>query len=168
VTRTRAAVGSLLFAVGQPGVIGVLVPYWITGGWKGSGTAPPLEVGGAVMLAVGIGIRAHTVIRFVLEGAGTPFPAAPTENLVVGGLYRYVRNPMYLAVIAIILGQAALLGSAALVLYAAIVWLIVASFVRFYEEPTLSRKYGEQYAAYRRAVRAWWPRTTPWTGGPSR
>jgi protein-S-isoprenylcysteine O-methyltransferase Ste14 len=108
------------------------------------------------------------VIRFVLEGAGTPFPAAPTENLVVGGLYRYVRNPMYLAVIAIILGQAALLGSAALVIYAAIVWLIVASFVRFYEEPTLSRKYGEQYAAYRRAVRAWWPRTTPWTGGPSR
>jgi protein-S-isoprenylcysteine O-methyltransferase Ste14 len=168
VTRTRAAVGSLLFAVGQPGVIGVLVPYWITGGWKGSGTAAPLEVAGAVMLAVGVGILAHTVIRFVLEGAGTPFPAAPTENLVVGGLYRYVRNPMYLAVIAIILGQAALLGSAALVLYAAIVWLIVASFVRFYEEPTLSRKYGEQYAAYRRAVRAWWPPTTPWTGGPSR
>ena len=78
------------------------------------------------------------MIRFVVEGLGTPFPAAPTKNLVVGGLYRYVRNPMYLAVIAIILGQAAILGSAVLLVYAAIFWVIVASFVRFYEEPTLA------------------------------
>jgi protein-S-isoprenylcysteine O-methyltransferase Ste14 len=105
------------------------------------------------------------VIRFAVEGLGTPFPAAPTEKLVVGGLYRYVRNPMYLAVIAIILGQAAILGSASLLVYAAILWVTVASFVHFYEEPTLSSKYGEQYAAYRRAVRGWWPRATPWKGG---
>jgi protein-S-isoprenylcysteine O-methyltransferase Ste14 len=121
---------------------------------------------GAVLLVVGIGVLAHTVIRFVVEGLGTPCPVAPTQNLVVGGLYRYVRNPMYLAVIAIILGQAAILGSVSLVVYAAIVWIVVASFVHFYEEPTLSNEYGEQYAAYRRAVRGWWPRATPWTGGP--
>jgi phospholipid methyltransferase len=83
---------------------------------------------------------------------------------VVGGLYRYVRNPMYLAVIAMILGQAAILGRVALVSYAAILWAIVASFVGFYEEPTLSARYGAQYDAYRRAVRRWWPRATPWRG----
>jgi protein-S-isoprenylcysteine O-methyltransferase Ste14 len=165
-TPGRAAIGSLLFAVGQPGVIAGLVPYWITGGWQGSGAPLALQIAGAVLLAAGVGVLAHTVLRFAVEGLGTPFPAAPTENLVVGGLYRYVRNPMYLAVIAIVLGQAAILGSASLLVYAAILWVIVASFVRFYEEPTLSRRYGEQYAAYRTAVRGWWPRATPWGGGP--
>jgi protein-S-isoprenylcysteine O-methyltransferase Ste14 len=163
-TRSRAAVGSLLFAVGQPGVMAVLVPYWITGGWQGPGAPLALQVAGAVLLGAGVGVLAHTVIRFAVEGLGTPFPAAPTEKLVVGGLYRYVRNPMYLAVIAMIVGQAAILGGASLLAYAAILWVTVASFVRFYEEPTLSSRYGEQYAAYRRAVRAWWPRMTPWGG----
>ena len=162
--RGGAAVGSFVFAVGQPGVIGGLVPYWITGGWQGSGAPFVLQIVGAVLLAVGIGVLAHTVTRFVVEGLGTPFPGAPTQNLLVGGLYGYVRNPMYLAVIAIIVGQAAILGSRSLVVYAAIFWLVVASFVRFYEEPTLSATYGEQYAAYRRAVRAWLPRATPWSG----
>jgi protein-S-isoprenylcysteine O-methyltransferase Ste14 len=71
---------------------------------------------------------------------------------------------MYLAVIASILGQAAILGSASLCVYAAILWATVTSFVLFYEEPTLSMEYGEQYAAYRRAVRGWCPRATPWKG----
>ena len=103
------------------------------------------------------------MIRFAVEGLGTPFPAAPTEHLVVGGLYRYVRNPMYLAVLAIILGQAAILGRVTLVAYGAVFWAIVAGFVSFYEEPTLSERYGEEYDAYRRAVRRWWPRATPWS-----
>jgi protein-S-isoprenylcysteine O-methyltransferase Ste14 len=163
-TRSGAAVGSFVFAVGQPGVMGFLVPYWITGGWDGSGAPLAQQVAGAALLAAGVGVLAHTVIRFAIEGLGTPFPAAPTENLVVGGLYRYVRNPMYLAVIASILGQAAILGRASLLVYAAILWVTVATFVRFYEEPTLSMEYGEQYAAYRRAVRGWWPRATPWRG----
>jgi protein-S-isoprenylcysteine O-methyltransferase Ste14 len=152
-----------VFLVGEPGVMGGLVPYWLTG-WDGLGAPPALRVVGAALLAAGLGVLAHTVIRFAVEGLGTPFPAAPTENLVVGGLYRYVRNPMYLAVIAIILGQAAILGRAVLLAYAAILWGIVASFVRLYEEPTLSERYGEQYAVYRRAVRGWWPRATPWRG----
>src|SRR3954447_9871329 len=163
-SRSGAALGSLVFAVAQPGVMAVLIPYWITGGWDGSGAPLALQVAGALLLAAGVGVLAHTVIRFAVEGLGTPFPAAPTENLVVGGLYRYVRNPMYLAVIAIVLGQAAILGSATVLVYAAILWLAVASFVRFYEEPTLSSRYGEQYDAYRRAVRGWWPRATPWRG----
>ena len=163
-SRSGAAVGSLLFAIGEPGVMAGLVPYLISGGWVGHGAPLAIQFAGWALLAAGVGVLAHTVIRFVVEGRGTPFPAAPTESLVVGGLYRYVRNPMYLAVIATILGQAAILGSASLLAYAAIFWAIVASFVRFYEEPTLSARYGEQYAAYRRAVRAWWPRATPWRG----
>ena len=160
----RAAVGSLLFAVGMPGVMAGLVPYWLTDGWRGSGPPIALQVVGVALLVAGVAGLAHTVIRFVVEGLGTPFPAVPTENLVVGGLYRYVRNPMYLSVIEIILGQAAILGSATLVVYAALFWITVASFVRFYEEPTLAGRYGEQYEAYRQAVRAWWPRVTPWRG----
>jgi len=161
-TRTGAAIGSLVFAVAQPGVMAGLVPYWLTGGWRPAGAPLVLQVAGAVLVVAGLGALAHTVIHFVVEGLGTPSPIAPTRSLVVGGLYRYVRNPMYLAVVAIILGQAAILGSATLLGYAAIFWIVVASFVRFYEEPTLSGRYGEQYAAYRRAVRAWWPRLTPW------
>jgi protein-S-isoprenylcysteine O-methyltransferase Ste14 len=85
-----------------------------------------------------------------------------TERLVVGGVYRYVRNPMYVAVLAAIVGQALLLGRLGLLLYAAAAWLVVATFVRFYEEPTLTRRFGADYEAYRHAVPAWWPRLRPW------
>jgi protein-S-isoprenylcysteine O-methyltransferase Ste14 len=97
-----------------------------------------------------------------VEGFGTPAPVAAPERLVVGGVYRYVRNPMYVAVLAAIFGQALLLGQLGLLLYAAAVWLITAAFVRFYEEPTLTRRFGADYEAYRRAVPAWWPRLRPW------
>jgi protein-S-isoprenylcysteine O-methyltransferase Ste14 len=164
VTRRGAAFGSLIFLVLQPGVMGGLIPYGLTGGWESHDPPLVLKVVGGLLLAAGLGFLAHTVIRFVVEGLGTPSPVAPTEHLVVGGVYRYLRNPMYVAVIAVILGQAALLGRSVLVVYAAIFWIVVATFVRFYEEPTLSASYGEQYAAYRRAVRGWWPRLTPWNG----
>ena len=162
-TKRGAAVGSLIFLVTQPGLMGGLVPYWLTG-WDSKDPPEALTVAGAVVLLAGLAVVAHTVIRFVVEGLGTPSPVAPTQNLVVGGLYRFVRNPMYVAVIAIILGQAAILGRPVLLGYAAIFWAVVASFVRFYEEPTLAERHGAQYAAYRRAVRAWWPRVTPWSG----
>src|SRR3954453_17526821 len=168
VTRRGAAVGSLIFVVAQPGLMGGLVPYWLTGGWESAGSTLVVALVGAALLAAGLGFLAHTVIRFAVEGLGTPSPVAPTEKLVVGGVYRYVRNPMYVAVIAVILGQAAILGRPVLLVYAAIFWPVVASFVRVYEEPTLSRRYGEQYDAYRRSVRGWWPRLTPWDGAQRR
>src|SRR3954451_16539928 len=103
-TRTRAVLGSFVFTVGQPGIVAGVIPYWITGGWNGSGAPLALQVVGVVLVALGVAVLAHAVIRFAVDGVGTPFPAAPTEKLIVGGLYRFVRNPMYLAVIAIILG----------------------------------------------------------------
>jgi protein-S-isoprenylcysteine O-methyltransferase Ste14 len=164
VTKRGAAFGSLIFFVLQPGVMGGLIPLGLTGGWQSH--HPPLVVAlvGVLALAAGLGFLAHTIVRFAVEGLGTPSPVAPTQNLVVGGVYRYLRNPMYVAVIAVILGQAALLGRPGLVLYAAVFWVVVATFVRVYEEPTLSDRYGEQYAAYRAAVHGWWPRLTPWHG----
>ena len=82
----------------------------------------------------------------------------PPQALVIGGLYRYVRNPMYVAVAATIIGQGLLLGRSVLLAYALIFMGIVAAFVKLYEEPVLTRRFGAQYEEYRRAVPAWWPR----------
>ena len=103
-------------------------------------------------------------MRFVIEGVGTPAPVAPTEHLVVGGLYRHVRNPMYLAVASTIVGQALVLGRPGLLVYAVVFCVAVATFVHAYEEPALAARHGEQYEAYRQAVRAWRPRLRPWIG----
>jgi protein-S-isoprenylcysteine O-methyltransferase Ste14 len=164
VSRLGAAFGSLVFLVVAPGVIAGLVP-WLLTDWRSSDPPVPVAVVGAALISAGAGVLLHAFGRFVVEGRGTPAPVAPTERLVVGGLYRHVRNPMYIAVGATIVGQALLLGRPLLLAYAAAFWLVVATFVRSYEEPTLSARYGEEYAAYRRAVPAWWPRLRPWSPG---
>jgi protein-S-isoprenylcysteine O-methyltransferase Ste14 len=122
----------------------------------------PLRLAGALLVVAGAAVLIHAFIRFVVEGHGTPAPVAPTARLVVGGLYRFVRNPMYLAVTATILGQALLLWRPVLLTYAAIVAAAFVLFVLGYEQPTLRRQFGESYEAYRRAVPAWWPRLRPW------
>jgi protein-S-isoprenylcysteine O-methyltransferase Ste14 len=167
VRKARAAVGSLVFLVLVPGVVAGLVPWWLTG-WRFQNPLPywvPLRVGGLILLAAGVVVLLQAFVRFVVEGLGTPAPVAPTERLVVGGLYRYVRNPMYLAVAAIVMGQALALGQPILLLYAGAFAVAVAAFVHWYEEPTLRRRFGDQYEAYRRAVPAWWPRRDPWDAG---
>ena len=164
--KAAAAAGSAAFFALAPGVVAGLVPWWLTG-WRASQPLPywaPLGVVGGALILGGLVVLVHAFRRFVVEGIGTPAPVAPTERLVVGGLYRYVRNPMYLAVVAIIIGQALVLGRPALLVYAAAVGGATAAFVRWYEEPTLRGQFGAQYEAYRRAVPAWWPRFRPWTG----
>lgn len=101
-------------------------------------------------------------VRFALEGFGTPAPIAPTRKLVVTGLYRYVRNPMYIAVVAVIFGQALLLGDARVIWYGALFWLACHVFVLVYEEPTLKRTFGGEYESFRANVPRWIPRSTPW------
>jgi len=162
--RLRAALGSLVFLVLMPGVVGGLLPWALTG-WQPRSPASGLPVAGWLLVGAGVTVLLHAVGRFVLEGIGTPAPVAPTERLVVGGLYRYLRNPMYIAVAAVIVGQALILARPGLLVYAALFGAIVAAFVRAYEEPTLAARYGEQYERYRRAVPAWWPRRRPWDGG---
>ena len=156
-SRVGAAAGSALFFVLAPGVVAGLIPWWLTA-WEREELWAPLRVAGGAMLVAGVGVLLHAFARFVVEGLGTPAPVAPTERLVVGGLYRYVRNPMYLAVLAAIVGQALLLGHLELLAYAAVIAGASVAFVRFYEEPTLHRQFGEEYEAYRAAVPPWIPR----------
>ncbi len=124
----------------------------------------PLQLAGVLLVAAGAVVLVHAFVRFVLEGVGTPAPVAPTRRLVVGGLYRYVRNPMYLAVGATIVGQALVLGRYELLLYAAAFGAAVFAFVAGYEEPTLRRQFGDSYDEYRRNVPGWWPRRRAWRG----
>lgn len=164
-TRARAALGSLVFLLLVPGVVAGLVPWWLTG-WETGPAWPPLRVAGGILVAAGAAALLHAFARFVVEGLGTPAPVAPTARLVVGGLYRHVRNPKYVTVAMTIAGQALLLGRWGLLLYAALFWAVVAAFVRLYEEPTLAARYGAEYEAYRRAVPAWRPRLRPWEPPP--
>jgi len=146
-----------VFFVVAPGVVAGLVPWWLTG-WRFAPVWTPLRVVGAIFVIAGAIVLIQAFVRFVTEGLGTPAPVAPTERLVVGGLYRYVRNPMYLAVLALIVGQALLLGRLSLLVYGAVVALAFVAFVKGYEEPTLSARYGAEYEAYLKAVPRWWPR----------
>jgi protein-S-isoprenylcysteine O-methyltransferase Ste14 len=168
--KARAAAGSLVFLVVAPGVVAGLVP-WLLTGWEVAEPVPywlPLRAVGVVLLVTGVLVLLDAFARFVHEGLGTPAPVAPTERLVVGGLYRFVRNPMYLAVASTIVGQALLLGQLILLPYAALFGLAVWAFVRWYEEPTLARQFGAEYEEYRQAVPGWWPRRTAWISASAR
>jgi protein-S-isoprenylcysteine O-methyltransferase Ste14 len=118
-----------------------------------------------VLLAAGTAFLVSAFVRFVVEGLGTPAPVAPPRRLVVGGIYRYVRNPMYLAVLACVLGQYLLLFQPVLLIDLLVTGVAVVAFVHLYEEPTLAAQFGEDYAAYRRAVPGWWPRLRPYRSG---
>jgi len=166
VNRIRAAVGSLVFFAVAPCVVGGLVPYWLTG-WQVQTPLPfwaPARILGAVLVAMGLIVIVSAFARFVTEGIGTPAPVAPPQRLVIGGLYRYVRNPMYVALLSAVIGQALLLGKPALLVYAAVVFATVYSFVRLYEEPVLAGQFGADYDTYRQAVPGWLPRLRPWQG----
>jgi protein-S-isoprenylcysteine O-methyltransferase Ste14 len=170
VRKPSAAVGSAVFFVLAPGTAAGLVPWWITD-WEIREPLPywaPARVVGASLIVAGAAVLIHAFARFVVEGLGTPAPVAPPEHLVVGGFYRYVRNPMYVGLLIAIVGQALLFGSWWLLVYAAVGWIVTASFVHWYEEPTLAKQYGDQYEEYRRNVPGWIPRLRPWTGTAER
>jgi protein-S-isoprenylcysteine O-methyltransferase Ste14 len=117
---------------------------------------------GIMLITLGLPVLLLAIYKFATAGLGTPLPAAPTAHLVVSGPHRFVRNPMYIAVVAIILGQALILGQQELLWYAALVAMATATFVHLYEEPTLHRQFGQEYDRYRKAVPAWVPRWRPY------
>jgi protein-S-isoprenylcysteine O-methyltransferase Ste14 len=164
---SRAAMGSAAFFVVAPGTVVGLIPWLITR-WEFHQPLPYwliAQVIGVVLVVVGVVPAVSAFVEFVKAG-GTPMPIAPTQRLVVSRFNRYIRNPMYFGLVLAVIGQALLFGSLGVLIYAAVTWVIPAAFVRWYEEPTLTRQFGAEYEAYRRAVPAWWPRLHPWI--PSR
>ncbi len=159
--------GSAVFFAVAPGVVAGFIPWWLTR-WQfatPSSFWAVFRLVGAALIAVATLFLLSAFVRFVTEGIGTPAPIAPTQHLVVGGVYRFVRNPMYIAVVSAIVGQALLFGQFSLLVYAAVAGLVMAAFARWVEEPSLLERFGDEYAAYRRAVPGWWPRLHPWKGG---
>jgi protein-S-isoprenylcysteine O-methyltransferase Ste14 len=164
--RTVAVLGSAAFFVVAPCTLAGLVP-WLMTGWQLQPPLLGLEMTrgiGALMILTGVPGLVDAFARFALQGLGTPAPIAPTRNLVVTGLYRYVRNPIYVAVVAIIMGQGVLMGDSRLLVYGALLWLGFHVFVVAYEEPTLEETFGSEYESFRAAVPRWIPRMTPWRG----
>jgi protein-S-isoprenylcysteine O-methyltransferase Ste14 len=162
--RILAVIGSIVFFVIAPGTVAGLVPYWISR-WQIHSSffdVEALRFAGAAFILVGTFLLLDSFARFALEGLGTPAPIAPTKHLVVSGLYRYVRNPMYVGVVGAIIGQALVFGNIDLVIYAAVIWLLFHLFVLIYEEPTLKGTYGSEYDRFRAHVPRWIPRLSPW------
>jgi protein-S-isoprenylcysteine O-methyltransferase Ste14 len=156
-----------LFLLVVPGTVAGLLPWWISG-WK---FEPPL-LGiawtrwlGFTLIAAGLPALLDSFARFALQGLGTPAPVLPTDRLVVSGLYRHVRNPMYVGVVTVVLGQGLLIGSAPVLGYGVVLWLIFHLFVLGYEEPTLRRSFGTEYDHFCRNVPRWIPRFRPWRPG---
>jgi protein-S-isoprenylcysteine O-methyltransferase Ste14 len=150
---------NLVFTVLVPGTFGVYLPMAIAHrtGAKAQAVGP-LWFLGLALLALGTMIYLLCVIEFAGRGQGTPAPIDPPRALVVSGLYRYVRNPMYLGVLCVVLGLTSLTGSTALLAYAGGLWLMFEVFILLYEEPALRREFGEAYVEYCTQVRRWIPR----------
>jgi protein-S-isoprenylcysteine O-methyltransferase Ste14 len=164
--KPTAILGSALFFVAVPFVIAGPLPWWITH-WQ---LGPALfgseltRVAGIALIVAGLPGLLDSFRRFAVEGLGTPAPIAPPQELVVTGLYRHVRNPMYVSVLALLVGQALLFGSLSLLELGAAFWLATHLFVVVYEEPTLEETFGAKYQAYRASVPRWIPRISPWRG----
>lgn len=162
-TETRrirqVALRSLVFTFVLPGTVAGYLPYAIL---RGSGAtlaeSTALVVVGAMVLAVGLAIYGWCVTDFALAGHGTPAPIDPPTELVVRGLYHFARNPMYVGVLAVIAGQAALFASFPLALYAIVVFTGFHLFVIGYEEPALRRGFDGAYERYCATVPRWLPR----------
>jgi len=152
----RLFLKNLLFTLVVPGTVAVYVPLLIARDHPP--TSGPLFVLALALLALGGAIYAWCVWDFATFGRGTPAPIDAPKKLVVRGLYRYTRNPMYVGVLTVILGWAVLFQAAALVLYILIVGTCFHLFIVLYEERQLQQEFGGEYEDYRRRVSRWLPR----------
>jgi protein-S-isoprenylcysteine O-methyltransferase Ste14 len=159
-TRRSLTLGAIVFFLVAPGTVAGVIPYLLTG-WQPGDPFPgriALRAAGAILVAVGLASLAESFARFVRKGRGTPAPIVPPNELVISGQYHFFRNPMYVAVVSIILGQSLVLGRAVLLVYGAVVWALFHIWVIAYEEPRLRRQFGRSYEAYCSRVGRWLPR----------
>lgn len=148
---------TILFTILVPGTVAVLIPLWLVGDMRWHANAPATWMG-AVVAVTGAAIYLRCAWEFAVIGLGTPAPIAPTKFLVTTALHRYVRNPIYIGVALLILGESVIFRSLHLFLYAAAMVAIAHLFVILYEEPTLRRQFGESYEEYLRTVPRWVPK----------
>jgi protein-S-isoprenylcysteine O-methyltransferase Ste14 len=151
----------LVFTVLVPGVVAGYLPYRLTRGESPSGSPWAVAVGGA-LLALGVAGYLWTATAFATVGRGTPFPLDAPRRLVVVGLHRHVRNPMYLSVLTVVAGWATLYASRRVAGYLAIVAAVFHVVVIALEEPVLQAQFGEAYSRYREHVPRWVPRRHAW------
>ena len=151
---------SLMFVLLLPGTMTAVLPAAILASWPGAAvsTRGPRAWAAGIAIAVGAAGLLRCIWEFAARGRGTLAPVDPPTRLVVSGLYRYVRNPMYVCVVTILGGEALLWRSAALATYAVAVLGIFHAFIVLYEEPTLRRTFGESFSGYARSVSRWIPR----------
>ena len=166
-TRTNVLASVLFTLFGGPGLVLVFFPWIIT-----RFRLPPHEplasvLVAALVIAAGLYPLLESIVRFVAVGRGSLVPALPPQHLVVTGLYRYVRNPMYVGVLMVIAAEALLFQSRELLVYFAFVCLSMNLFVVLYEEPRLTRTFPVEYPVYKLHVRRWILRLTRWTGAPA-
>ncbi len=153
------ALGTLAFILVVPMTVIAYIPYRLTRWVVHPALFPGAQLMGMGLFVAALPLFAAFNLRFVREGEGTPAPIAPTRHLVVGGPFRYVRNPGYVAVIALVVAQGLALGSTLVLLYAVGLFVMFDGFVLLYEEPTLRRRYGGEYDAYCQRVPRWLPRS---------
>lgn len=150
---------TLIFTIIVPGAIAALIPYLLLSRNPSPfARIEPFQLLGLIPMAIGAAIYFRCAWDFASTGKGTPAPIDPPKRLVARGLYRFVRNPMYVGVLLALLGEAWLFRSSALLIYAAIVFTWEHLFVVFYEEPALRRKFGESYSDYLARTPRWIPR----------
>jgi protein-S-isoprenylcysteine O-methyltransferase Ste14 len=148
---------TLLFGALVPATVLVVIPALILDATGTEGEGGVLRLVGLVPLVLGIAILAWCFAGFIVEGEGTPAPYDPPHRLVTGRLYGWMRNPMYVAVTTILLGEAVFYGSVALLVWTVVAWIIFNFFVVLYEEPSLKRRFGPAYEAYVERVPRWIP-----------
>jgi protein-S-isoprenylcysteine O-methyltransferase Ste14 len=148
---------SIFFTFLLPGTVTVLVPYWITSSRRAAGNNP-LRYLGSPLILIGAAGLLWCVWDFFSAGRGTLAPIDPPKRLVVRGLYKHVRNPMYVSIVTILLGEAIFFESTLVLLEAGVFILLAHLFVVLYEEPVLQQKFGESYERYLRSVSRWIPR----------
>ncbi len=164
-TFRRSVIVSILFTVfGGPAIGLVYVPFWITRFRVPAGEPWWQMALAAILIALGVAPALESISRFIRVGRGTLMPTVPTEHLVVSGLYRYVRNPMYVGVLVALAGETILFRSRAMAVFMVLMCLGFHLFVCLYEERTLTRRYGEEYLRFKRHVPRWLPRLRLWQG----
>ena len=149
---------NLFFTILHPGLAAGLVPYWILGNKARRTFIEPLQfyqVTGILLFSIGVIMLFNCIFRFAIEGRGTLSPADPTKKLVIKGPYKYSRNPMYIAVMIILIGEAIFFNSFNLWIYLSFVFLVFNLFIMLVEEPRLKKDFNEAYFQYCQKVRRW-------------